>query len=131
MLSEIFMVRSEAKARLVEEVLPSSMSCFIPFSPRTQFTFKNTKPKVAEAPREEPPVATINDQELAILCDIVSGWGVKKWAENPAAAKRQSLDRLIALGYVEPVHAASATRYQHTTKTDILFAQLCVGISGG
>jgi hypothetical protein len=74
---------------------------------------------------------TINDEELAILCDIVSGWGVKKWAENPGAAKRQSLDRLIALGFVEPVAAAFATRYQHTTKTDILFAQLCVGISGG
>ena len=130
MLSEIFMVRSEARARLVEEVLPSSTSSFIPFSPRTQFTFKNTAPNVAEAPHEEP-LATINDEELAILCDIVSGWGVKKWAENPAAAKRQSLDRLIALGYVEPVHAAFTTTYQHTTKTDILFAQLCVGISGG
>jgi hypothetical protein len=56
MLSEIFMVRSEAKARLVEEVLPSSTSQFIPFSPRTQFTLKNTDPKVAGAPREEPPV---------------------------------------------------------------------------
>jgi hypothetical protein len=59
MLSEIFMVRSEAKARSVEEVLPSSTSRFIPFSPRTQFTFKNTDPKVAEAPREEPPVGVI------------------------------------------------------------------------
>ena len=25
---------------------------------------------------------TINDEELAILCDLVSDWGVKKWAEN-------------------------------------------------
>ena len=74
---------------------------------------------------------TINNEELAILCDIVSGWGVKKWAENPGAVKRQSLDRLIALGYVEPVHVAFTTTYQHTTKTDILFAQLCVRISGG
>src|SRR5262249_13116277 len=74
---------------------------------------------------------TINNEELAILCDIVSGWGVKKWAENPGAAKKQSLDRLIAHGYVEPVHEASATRWQHTSKTEILFAQLCVGISGG
>jgi hypothetical protein len=47
---------------------------------------------------------TINNEELAILCDIVSGRGVKKWAENPGAAKKQSLDRLIAHGYVEPVH---------------------------
>ena len=74
---------------------------------------------------------TINNEELAILCDIVSGWSVKKWAEDPAAVKKHSLDRLIAHGYVEPVHEASATRYQHTTKTEILFAQLCVGISGG
>jgi hypothetical protein len=39
---------------------------------------------------------TINNEELAILCDIVSGWSVKKWAENPGAAKKQALDRLIA-----------------------------------
>jgi hypothetical protein len=37
MLAEIFMVLSEAKARLVEEVLPSSTSQFVPFSPRSQF----------------------------------------------------------------------------------------------
>ena len=36
---------------------------------------------------------TINNEELAILCDIVSGWGVKKWAEDLAAVKKQSLDR--------------------------------------
>jgi hypothetical protein len=41
---------------------------------------------------------TINNEELAILCDIVSGWGIKKWAETPGAAKKQSLDRLIAHG---------------------------------
>ena len=74
---------------------------------------------------------TINNEELAILCDIVSGWGVKKWAENPDAAKKQLLDRLIAHGYVEPASEASAMRYQHTTKTEILFAQLCVGMGGG
>jgi hypothetical protein len=74
---------------------------------------------------------TISNEELATLCDIVSGWGVKKWVENPGTVKKQSLDRLIAHGYVEPVYEASATSYQHTTKTEILFAQLCVGISGG
>ena len=36
---------------------------------------------------------TINNEELAILCDIVSGWSVKKWAENPGATKKQALDR--------------------------------------
>jgi hypothetical protein len=74
---------------------------------------------------------TINNEELAILCDIMSGWSVKKWAENPGSVKKQSLDRPIAHGYVEAVHEASSTKYQHTTKTEILFAQLCVGISGG
>jgi hypothetical protein len=74
---------------------------------------------------------TINNEELAILCDIVSGWGAEKWAENPDAVKKQALDRLIAHGYVQSAHEASATRYQHTIKTEILFAQLCVGISGG
>ena len=74
---------------------------------------------------------TINNEELAILCGIVSGWGVKKWAENPDAVKKQALDRLIAHGYVQSAHEASATRYQHTIKTEILFAQLCVGISSG
>ncbi|HWX61041.1 hypothetical protein [Bradyrhizobium sp.] len=44
---------------------------------------------------------TISNEELAILCDIVSGWGVKKWVENPGTVKKQSLDRLIAHGYVE------------------------------
>jgi hypothetical protein len=53
---------------------------------------------------------TINNEELEILCDIVSGRGVKKWAENPDAAKKQLLDRLIAHGYVERVHETSATR---------------------
>jgi len=74
---------------------------------------------------------TINNEELVILCDIVSGWGVEKWAENPDAVKKQALDRLIAHGYVQSAHEASATRYQHTIKTEILFAQLCVGISSG
>jgi hypothetical protein len=67
MLAEIFMVRSEAKARLVEEVLPSSASHFIPLSPRTQFTFKNTDPKVADAPREEPPVGVVHKRRVAGL----------------------------------------------------------------
>ena len=62
---------------------------------------------------------TIDNDELAILCDIVSGWGVKKWAENPGAAKKQALSRLIACGYVEPTQEPSAIRYQHTAKTEI------------
>jgi hypothetical protein len=75
--------------------------------------------------------ATINNEELAILCDLMSGWGVKKWAENPGSVKKQALDRLVVHGYVELIHEASASRYRHTPKTEMLFAQLCVGISGG
>jgi hypothetical protein len=59
MLAEIFMVRSEAKARLVEDVLPSSSSLFIPISPRSQFVFKETNLKGKEAPNEEPPIRVV------------------------------------------------------------------------
>ncbi len=73
---------------------------------------------------------TITNEELAILCDIVSGWSMK-WAENLSSDKRMALDHLIAEGFVEPKDELSFTKYQHTAKTEILFAQLCVGISGG
>jgi hypothetical protein len=76
-------------------------------------------------------VATIDNEELAVLCDIVSGWGMRKWAESPGAAKKQALDRLIAHGYVETAHEGATTSYRHTTKAEVLFAELCVGISGG
>ena len=54
MPAEIFMVRLEAEARLVEEVLPSSTSRFMPFSSNSQFGFKEMEPKAAEAPSKEP-----------------------------------------------------------------------------
>lgn len=72
----------------------------------------------------------ITNQELAILCDIVGGWSAKS-VENLTADKRLALDRLVANGFVEPTDTLSLTKYQHTAKTEILFAQLCVGISGG
>jgi hypothetical protein len=53
MLAEIFMVRLEAEARLVEEVVPSSTSRFIPFSPSSQFVFKQADLKSEKAPNEE------------------------------------------------------------------------------
>jgi hypothetical protein len=59
MLAEIFMVRSEAKARLVDEVLPSSTSRFIPFSPRSPFVLKETVPKGTETLSEERPVRVV------------------------------------------------------------------------
>ena len=53
MLAEIFMVRSEAQARLMEEVLPSSKSPFIPLRPRGEFAFKETHRMGAEAASKE------------------------------------------------------------------------------
>jgi hypothetical protein len=72
----------------------------------------------------------ISNEELAILCDIVAGWSVKR-AETLDGDKSQALDRLIANGFVEQASGHSVTKYQHTAKTDLLFTQLCVGISGG
>ena len=72
----------------------------------------------------------ITNEELAILCDLVAGWSVKRSA-NLDADKTQALDRLIANGFVEPVDEPSLKKYEHTAKTELLFAQLCVGISGG
>ena len=59
MLAEIFMLRLEAKARLVEELLPSSTSAFIPASPRSQFSFKQPDLKSQEAPNEEQSVKVV------------------------------------------------------------------------
>ena len=73
---------------------------------------------------------TIGNEELAILCDFVGGWGGKWAANNLQTDKRQVLDRLITNGFLEPA-ADAVTKYQHTAKTELLFAQLCVGISGG
>jgi hypothetical protein len=73
---------------------------------------------------------TIDNEELAILCDIVSGWAVKR-TEKPDAGRKRAIDRLIAHGFVEFAREPYVTRYRHTAKTEILFAQLCVGISGG
>jgi hypothetical protein len=73
---------------------------------------------------------TVTNEELAILCDIVAGWSVKQ-AENLDADKRLALDRLIANGFLEQANGHSITKYQHTAKTELLFTQLCVGISGG
>ena len=65
MLAEIFMVRSEAEARLVDEVLPSSTSRFIPFSPRSHFVFKETDAKGGESSDKDGPVTEVRS---------ASGW---------------------------------------------------------
>ena len=66
---------------------------------------------------------TVTNEELAILCDIVAGWSVKR-VENLDADKRLALDRLIANGFVEqarwtlryklPTHRQNRTAF-HTT----------------
>ena len=73
---------------------------------------------------------TINDQELAILCDLMAGWGAK-WSGNLSAAKSGVLDQLITKGFVEPADQHSAFRYQNTRKAELLLAGLGVGVSGG
>ena len=73
---------------------------------------------------------SINDQELAILCDLVDGWGAK-WGGKLDDNKRQALDHLIANGFVEPADDQSVAAYKHTAKASLLLSELCVGISGG
>ena len=73
---------------------------------------------------------TVTNEELAILCDVVAGWNLKR-VQNLGSDKRLTLDRLIANGFIEEANGHSATKYQHTAKTELLFTQLCVGISGG
>jgi hypothetical protein len=59
MLAEIFMLRLEAERRLlVREVLPSSTSSFIQFSPKSN-VLKESDLKVAEAPGEDQPVTHV------------------------------------------------------------------------
>jgi hypothetical protein len=69
------------------------------------------------------------NEELAILCDIVGEWNLK-WVENLDADKCLALDHLIANGFVEEANGHLVTKYQHTAKTELLFTQLCVGLSG-
>jgi hypothetical protein len=80
--------------------------------------------------RRMTETVTITNEELAVLCDIVSGWSVKR-SESLDADKRLVLDRLVANGFVVQANGHSLTKYQHTVKTELLFTQLCVGISGG
>jgi hypothetical protein len=72
---------------------------------------------------------TVTNDELAILSDFVAGWSLKR-VENLDADKRLALDHLIANGFIEEAKGHSVTKYQHTAKTELLFTQLCVGLSG-
>jgi hypothetical protein len=59
MLAEIFMVRSEAEARLVGDVLPTSRSPFIPLSRCRQFVLKEADPEGEEASTEDRPATVV------------------------------------------------------------------------
>jgi hypothetical protein len=70
--------------------------------------------------------AVITDQEVAILCDVLEGWGA-----NLNADKRKVLDQLIAKGYVVPADQESPAKYKLTGKAQQILAERGVGLSGG
>ena len=70
--------------------------------------------------------AVITDQEVAILCDVLEGWGA-----NLNADKRKVLDELIAKGFVVPADQESPAKYKLTGKAQQLLAERGVGLSGG
>ncbi len=72
----------------------------------------------------------INDQELAIICDLIDGWGAK-WGGVLSDDKRRALDHLIAMGFVELADEGALTKYKHTADASRLLSELCVGLSGG
>jgi predicted transcriptional regulator len=68
--------------------------------------------------------ALVTDQEIAILCDVMEGWGA-----NLNEDKRKVLDQLIAKGFVVP--AESSAKYKLTDKAQQLLAERGVGLSSG
>src|SRR5690348_1680883 len=66
----------------------------------------------------------ITDQEIAILCDVLEGWGA-----NLNADKRKVLDQLIAKGFVVPAGQDSPVKYKLTGKAQQLLAERGVGLS--
>jgi len=70
--------------------------------------------------------AHITDQEIAILCDVLEGWGA-----NLNADKKKVLDQLIAKGFVVPADQESSAKYKLTGKAQQLLAERGVGLSGG
>jgi hypothetical protein len=83
-----------------------------------------------EVPKNNPKLtmtdAVITDQEVAILCDVLEGWGA-----NLNADKRKVLDQLIAKGFVVSADQESPAKYKLTGKAQQLLAERGVGLSGG
>jgi predicted transcriptional regulator len=70
--------------------------------------------------------ALITDQEIAILCDVLEGWGA-----NLNTDKRKVLDQFIAKGFVVLTDQESPAKYKITDKAQQLLAERGVGLSGG
>ncbi|MGD0315872.1 MAG: hypothetical protein ABSB37_07975 [Xanthobacteraceae bacterium] len=70
--------------------------------------------------------APITDQEIAILCDVLEGWGA-----NLNADKKKIIDQLIAKGFVVSADQESSAKYELTGKAQKLLAERGVGLSGG
>jgi predicted transcriptional regulator len=82
--------------------------------------------------------ALVTDQEIAILCDVMEGWGA-----NLNEDKRKVLDQLIAKGFVVSADQESPAKYKLTSKAQQLLAERgaapaawrssppCGGVSGG
>ena len=63
--------------------------------------------------RQMTEAITVTNEELAILCDIVAGWSMKR-SENLDAGKRLALYRLIANGFIEQAIGYAVTNYRQT-----------------
>ena len=70
--------------------------------------------------------APITDQEIAILCDVLEGWGA-----NLNADKKKIIDQLIAKGFVVSADQELSAKYELTGKAQKLLAERGVGLSGG
>ena len=68
----------------------------------------------------------LTDHEIAILCDVLEGWGAKLNAD-----KRKVLDQLVEKGFVVPIDRDSPAKYKLTGKAQQLLAERGVGLSGG
>ena len=68
----------------------------------------------------------ITDQEIAILCDVLEGWGAKLNAD-----KRKVLDQLVEKGFVVTIDRDLPAKYKLTDKAQQLLAERGVGLSGG
>ena len=70
--------------------------------------------------------ALVTDQEIAIFCDVMEGWGA-----NLNEDKRKVLDQLIAKGFVVSADQELPAKYILTSKAQHLLAERGVGLSGG